>query len=69
MIDNAIRAVPENALARLRKAQLLIDVGRGGEAASILRDLKQLPWSDVYYPRIRGDVEEMLELSREKAVD
>ncbi|MDF1581492.1 MAG: tetratricopeptide repeat protein [Desulfuromonadales bacterium] len=60
MLDSAIRALPNNPLIRLRKAQVLTEMGRGGEAIALLRELQKLPWSEFYYPRIREDIEVLL---------
>lgn len=67
MLDSAIRALPGNPLVKLRKAQLLIDLGRGQEAGVILRDLKRLPWSDIYYPRIQQNIDTLLTLAQKKS--
>lgn len=66
MLDSAIRALPDNPLVKLRKAQLFIELGRGKEAVVILHDLKRLPWSDIYYPRIRQDIDALLTLAQKK---
>ncbi len=63
MINDAIRILPENPLVRLRKAQLLIDLRRGPEAIGLLHDLKSLPWSEIYYPQIRNDIDQLLEIA------
>jgi len=66
MLDSAIRALPGNPLVKLRKAQLLIALGRGREAVVILRDLKGLAWSDIYYPEIQQDIDALLTLAQKK---
>lgn len=66
MLDSAIQALPDNPLVKLRKAQLFIELGRGKEAVVILRELKGLPWSDIYYPEIRQDIDALLTLAQKK---
>lgn len=60
MADSAIRSLPDKQLVRLRKARLLIELGRGEEAVPLLTELAALPWADFYYPRIKEDIEGLL---------
>jgi len=60
MLDNAIRALPDHPLIRLRKAQVLVEMERQGEANALLEELQKLPWSEFYYPRIREEIEALL---------
>lgn len=43
---------PDNPFIALEKARLLTGQGQGREAALILEQLRQLPWSPVYYPSL-----------------
>lgn len=65
MLDKAILALPEQALIKLRKAQLLIEMGKGKKALLLLNELKQLPWSEFYYPNIRQDIDGLLAQARQ----
>lgn len=65
MLDKAILALPEQALVKLRKAQLLIEMGRGKQARPLLNELKKLPWSEFYYPNIRQDIDGLLAQARQ----
>lgn len=68
LVDSAVRALPDNPLVKFRKAQLLVAMERGKGALTILSELKQLPWSEHYYPRIKADIDELL-LKAQKAAD
>lgn len=66
MIERAQTALSDNPLVTLREAQLLVEMGRGEEAVAIIDELSQLPWSEVYYPRIRGDMTGLLQKVRKQ---
>jgi len=53
MIDSAIKALPDHPLIKLRKAQILMEMGNKKEASPLVEVLEKLPWSDFYYPSIR----------------
>lgn len=66
LVEKALRAVPDNPFVRYRKAQLLAEAGRGKESYAILQDLRTLPWSTFYYPRIQEDIDRLqLEISQQ----
>lgn len=65
MLDSALQAQPVNPLIRLRKAQVLVTMGRGGEAMQMLEGLQKLPWSEFYYPRIHQEIKELLKKAKE----
>lgn len=64
MLDSAILALPNHPLIRLRKAQMLVEMERGGEAIALLEGLQKLSWSNFYYPNIREDIEVLLKKAR-----
>ena len=64
MLEHAQTAQPDNPMIGLRKAEVLVEMGRSAEATPILKELAQLPWSEVYYPRVRQDIAGLLQKVR-----
>jgi len=58
-IDQAIAALPDEPFIQLRKAQLLLSVGRDDAARPILEKLRDLPWSKRYYQEVRTEIERL----------
>lgn len=59
-LDKAIAALPREPFVRMRKARLLMSLGRDEEARAILEELRKLPWSSNYYTEVRTEIERLL---------
>lgn len=66
MIEKAMQALPDHALIGLRKAELLIEMRRSGEAVPLLNKLKQQPWSEFHYSGMLQEIDSLLTQARQK---
>lgn len=60
MFDLAAAAFPDNSFIQLQKAELLLKLGHSEQAAELLIQLKQTPWSPIYYPELPKHIQSQL---------
>jgi predicted Zn-dependent protease len=59
LLEKAVAAVPNDPFLRLQKARMLLAIGRDDEGKVLMQELSRLPWSPVYYPEVRAEIERL----------
>lgn len=62
-----INYYPENPFMKLSEVDTLIKLGRPEEAVRVLQELEKLPWSPVFHPTAKQDLNKMAERARKSA--
>jgi hypothetical protein len=65
MFDLAMLTFPQNPFIGLQKAELLTTLGQQQAALKLLRELRQLSWSDLYYPRVPAHLDRLIEAAQQ----
>lgn len=65
MFDLAMLTFPQNPFIGLQKAELLTTLGQQQAALKLLRKLRQLSWSDLYYPRVPAHLDRLIEAAQQ----
>lgn len=63
-LDKAAPHFPDNPFLDIDRAEALLRLARGREAALLLAGLQQLPWSERHHPGIAAQLAEMAKLAK-----
>lgn len=67
MMNLAGAAFPDNPFISLEKVRTWLTMGEHEPAIALLKKLKALTWSEVYYPQMPEQIQAMLEEARQQA--